>query len=469
MEPNSTPQGRINTRNVIHLMKAAMMVAFLFYTPFAYCQHAVSTLCGTSTQGNPLAGPNGITITPDGTTVLVADYSAHCIKAININSHAVTNFAGSGVAGNGDGSLSTAQFNFPSGIKTSSDGMFVYVADNGNCLIRKIDIANNTVSTIAGVYYAFSYLDNANGLQAMFNQPVDLVIAPGDSVLYISDTENHIIRKLNLLTTAVATIAGVPGSIGSNDGAASTAKFRNPKGLALSANGSLLYIADAGNHKVRVLDLANASVSTLAGSGLPGNDDNASGTSATFNTLQGVALLPNDSLLFVMDSFSNRIRAVNTATTAVTTVAGTTSTAQSHFADNNDGLQAKFYHPVNAVLSLNSDRLFISDQENFRVRTMNTDLVVMSAANGAYLPDYHVFPTPVRENINISVNHALADHPVFTLTNTIGQIIFRGTGDYYSIHGGYELPVIDFPGGIYILKIQSGDHTSCYKIIKSTE
>ena len=69
----------------------------------------------------------------------------------------------------------------------SSDGQNLFVADNANCLIRKIDIPGNTVSTLAGVYYAFSFLDNADGMQAMFNQPVDLLIAPGDSVLRQSE------------------------------------------------------------------------------------------------------------------------------------------------------------------------------------------------------------------------------------------------------------------------------------------
>ncbi len=70
------------------------------------------------------------------------------------------------------------------------------------------------------------------------NQPYDIIIAPGDSVLYISDSENHAIRKLNIVANSVTTVAGVGGTFGNDDGAALTATFRNPSGLALSSDGN---------------------------------------------------------------------------------------------------------------------------------------------------------------------------------------------------------------------------------------
>src|SRR5262249_20325519 len=152
-----------------------------------------------------------------------------------------------------------------------------YIADNFNCLIRKIDVNNGMVSTLAGAYNAYSYSDNSNGLLAEFNQPMGIAISPDDSFLYITDSENQLIRKVNISTTEVTTVAGIAGSSGANDGAANSATFRSPKGICISSNGQILYIADAGNHKIRKLDLANEMVSTVAGDGTGGYIDNASG------------------------------------------------------------------------------------------------------------------------------------------------------------------------------------------------
>jgi len=444
------------------------LIAVFFFSGNVIAQYAVSTLAGTSTQGNPFAGPNGVCITPDGSTLYLADYTAQRIKKITIATGVVTNYAGNGTPGYTDGSLLTAKFNYPAGVKISSDGLYLYVCDNNNCLIRKIDIAAGMVSTIAGVYNAFAFADNANGLLAMFNQPADLAIAPGDSVLYVSDTENHVIRKINLLTTAVTTIAGVPGSFGSTDGAGSVAKFHNPKGICISGNGLILYVADAGNNKIRRVDLSGATVSTIAGNGIATYADNTNGLLASFNIPQGLSVLSNDSLLFIDDTFNDRIRQINLASTEVSTIAGTSSTSTSHFADNSNGLLAKFYHPVSSVLSINSDKLYISDQENYRVRVMSTDIISTSVKENNFNPDFSVYPDPAKDYLTIRFKSAANGYYNYSVINAQGKLAIPEKKILVSSTDQLiKIDLRDFPDGVYLIRLLSEKNSYAARIIKN--
>jgi sugar lactone lactonase YvrE len=435
------------------IRKLLALLTSLYFLNSSFAQNSVSTLCGTSIQGSPLAGPSGICITPDGSTLYLADYTAHRIKKIIVSSGAVTNFAGSGTSGYSDGALLSSQFSYPTGIEISADGNFLFVADNGNCLIRKIDIANSQVSTIAGVYNAFDFADNPNGMLAKFNQPADIAIV-GDSVLYVSDAENYIIRKINLNTTAVTTVAGTPMTFGNTDAVGLNAKFRYPRGLCLANNSQTLFVADASNHKVRKINLSDMNVTTLAGTGFQGNADNSIGTLASFYLPQGVAALPNDSLLYVMDSYNNLIRAVNLNTTEVTTIAGSTSTSTNHFADNVNGLLAKFYHPVSAVLSSSSDKLFISDQENFRIRRMNTDLSFPTALSEYNIPaSLTIYPNPAKDYTYILVPKNLNSEIQLDILNVSGSIVTSKNINVHELQT-VRIPIHNLANGIYYIRLK---------------
>ncbi len=434
-------------------------------SPGLKAQHAVSTLCGTGNQGVPFSGPNGICITPDGSTLYAVDYSSHRIFRITVSSGAVIPFVGSPTPGYLDGAISIARFYYPSGIKISSTGQELYIADNANCLIRKIDLVNSFVSTTAGVYNAYGFADSSNGNFAKFNQPVDLVIAPGDSIIYISDSENHVIRQLNLNTTAVSTVAGTPTVLGLVDGPSSTAKFRNPGGLALSSDGTMLYVADAGNHCIRKIDLATNITSTLAGTGAPGNADALTGTQASFNIPQGVSILANDSLLYVMDTFNNLIRSINLTTSSVTTIAGSVSTPQLHFADNLNGLLSKFYHPVNGILSPDMQKLFITDQENFRIRIMNTDVVFTTINEQQEQQHAGIFPNPASGLHEIFLQTSLTGVVEITSFNLLlqeTQIMKLIIGQHGEI---VKLPANIFNPGVNIIRISNHLNTIYDKII----
>ena len=204
----------------------------------------------------------------------MADQSNHLIRKIVISSGAVTTLAGSGNSGFLDSTTGTlAKFNKPSGITT--DGTNLYVADIENHKIRKIVISTGVVTTFAGS--GGQDAANGTGTAASFRYPSD--ITTDGTNLYVSDTNNHIIRKIVISTGVVTTLAGSAGSIGSTNGTGTAARFESPYGI--TTDGTHLYLADAGNRKIRKIVISTGAVTTLAGTGSAASSD-GTGTSSKF-------------------------------------------------------------------------------------------------------------------------------------------------------------------------------------------
>lgn len=154
-------------------------------------------------------------------------------------------------AGSTDGNTTTARFNAPRGIASAPDGS-VYVADTGNHTIRRI-APNGIVTTVAGTAGVAGFNDGI-GADALLNSPSGLdVNALGE--VFIADTGNFVVRKLTV-DGRLITIAGTPRVAGYADGPARAARFSGPVGLRLHDNA--LYIADTANNAIRKLDLTPA-------------------------------------------------------------------------------------------------------------------------------------------------------------------------------------------------------------------
>jgi len=157
---------------------------------------AVTTLAGTGSSGSAdnstgtsasFNGPRGITT--DGTNLYVADSDNHLIRKIVISTGVVTTLAGTGSNGSANGTGTSASFNYPNGIAT--DGTNLYVIDTNNHRIRKIVISTGVVTTLAG---SSSGSTDATGTSASFNYPIG--ITTDGTNLYVSDQSNHRIRKI---------------------------------------------------------------------------------------------------------------------------------------------------------------------------------------------------------------------------------------------------------------------------------
>jgi len=244
----------------------------------------------------------------------------------------VSTLAGSGVAGYNDATGALAQFNAPRGVAVDSAGN-VYVADTGNSRIRKI-APGAVVSTLAGSPYPG--LVDGTGSGAAFLYPTGIALDVSGNA-YVADNGNHAIRKVVTATAVVATLAGGSTFGGYLDATGAAARFNAPETTAVDAAGNV-YVADAGNHAVRMITPAGM-VSTLAGSTLVGSSDGPAVT-AKFNLAQGVATDAAGNV-YVTDRGANRIRKLAATPYAYTVsghvvglISGSTLVLQNNAADN---------------------------------------------------------------------------------------------------------------------------------------
>ena len=235
---------------------------------------------GTAAQFNL---PGGVALDGTSTNLYVTDTNNQCIRKIVLSTGIVSYVTGGGTNPNSgstganpgyvDGSNSSAKFNHPSGIivGTASSSYFgsLLVADRDNNSIRKVELrSNGATSTLVGDYTA-GFVDGTL-TAARFNHPTG--VAMFGSTLYVADTGNHCIRKIQ--GTVVTTLAG-NGAPGANDGTGVVAQFNAPSGIAVDYLGNV-YVADTGNNRIRKITPTGV-VSTLAGS----SQGNTTGTAAS--------------------------------------------------------------------------------------------------------------------------------------------------------------------------------------------
>ncbi len=183
-----------------------------------------------------------------------ADTQNHAIRTFDSNYKVVT-VAGNGTPGYVNGPKQSARFSGPTRITPDGAGNF-YISDVGNFAIRKLDTANN-VSTFAGMAVQ-GYRDGA-GSQAMFAMPTSVVYNPSDHYVYVADALNNCIRRISS-AGVVSTYAGTTTS-GYVNGSLTAARFSSPTDLVIS--GTTMYISDTMNNSIRRIDMSTGVVSTL--------------------------------------------------------------------------------------------------------------------------------------------------------------------------------------------------------------
>jgi sugar lactone lactonase YvrE len=247
--------------------------------------------------------------------------AAHCRAQTTYTLYAFTNFVGKpGGAGNVDGAVGTARFNWPFGVALDSAGN-VYVADSLNHTIRKVT-TDGVVTTVAGSAGQAGSADGT-GSVARFYSPNGASV-DSECNVYVADSYNNTIRKITP-AGAVTTLAGLPQfdtngwSVGgSADGTGSAARFNGPSAVCVDSAGNV-YVADRGNHTIRKVSPEGA-VTTLAGSAGQAGSADGTGSVARFNYPLSVAV-DSAGNVYVADTDNDLIRRV-TANGVVTTLAG---------------------------------------------------------------------------------------------------------------------------------------------------
>lgn len=256
-----------------------------------------------------------------------------------------------------------ASFNYPSAVAVDNSGAFLYVTDINNHRIRKVTVASGLVATLAGSGAAS--FSNGVGTAATFNQPNDIVLdAVGNA--FIADGFNHRIRQIVLATGVVSTLAG-SGSASFANGIGTNAMFNLPSGFAIDTSGAILYVSDWYNQRIRQVAIASATVSTLAGSG-SGSFANGIGTLASFSMPAGMAFDATRGNLLLADYGNNRIRQIVVSTRSVTTLAGSGASAST---DSVSGATAAFNRPIGLALDASSGSVLVADRNGNRVRQID--------------------------------------------------------------------------------------------------
>jgi sugar lactone lactonase YvrE len=284
---------------------------------------------------------------------------------------AVTTLTGSVLtSGSVDGPAASALFGDPTGLAMDATGN-IYIADNANNTIRKLS-ADGQVTTIAGLAGQAGSADGS-GANALFNSPSGIVLAP-NGYLYVTDTGNDTIRSVST-SGVVTTIAGSPGQLGTTNAVGSLARFSSPLGIAVDATG-LLYVADSGNHEIRLVTTAG-SVTTFVGFATVWGSADGTGTNAMFNGPVGLAF-DSTGNLFVSDSANHTIRKITSAgvVTTFAGLAGVDGTA------DGTGSAARFGRPAELKIDRASN-LFVVDSFYHTIREISPAAVVTTVAGVA--------------------------------------------------------------------------------------
>jgi sugar lactone lactonase YvrE len=276
-------------------------------------------LAGNGVQGNfngtgtgaSFYQPTGVAVDASG-NVYVADLRNNMIREIS-PAGVVTTMAGSGLQGSANGIGGAASFYQPTGVAVDASGN-VYVAENGNDLIREIS-QNGTVTTFAGT--GASGAVNATGTAASFNHPQGIAVDANGNI-YVADYDNNLIREIS--PAGVTTTLAGNSNPGADDGNGTAASFNEPTAVAIDASFNV-YVADFGNNLIRKISPAG-SVTTLAGSGAQGSAD-GTGKAASFKTPTGVAVDAAGNV-YVADWGNNLVRIISPAG-AVSTLTSTAS------------------------------------------------------------------------------------------------------------------------------------------------
>lgn len=269
-----------------------------------------------------LRHPQGAAMDSSGNLYL-ADTGNHTIRSITPGGLVSTLAGQLGQVGYQDGPAGSARFSSPAGVAVAggAGGVTVYVADTGNQVIRVIQ--GGQVTTLAGTAGTAGARDSsgAGARDATFNHPSGLAL-DGQGNLLVADRDNDTLRRIALADGTVTTLAGTPATAGSVDGPGGSgggALFNAPAGVAVSLDGRIVYVADTGNHTLRVLQ--GGQVTTLAGT--PGQPGSVDGTGPT--QLNGPVAIALDRVgnLFVANAGSSTVCLVSPAPAgAVTTIIG---------------------------------------------------------------------------------------------------------------------------------------------------
>ncbi len=303
----------------------------------------------------PLAFPGKVLADAKDDRLFIAD-SNHNRIAITKLDGALVETIGTGERGFADGGFDKASFYRPQGMALDGDNL--YIADTANHLIRRVDLKARTVNTIAGTgRQSRDYFKQGPAREVGLNSPWDLQLV--GRALYIAMAGPHQIWKLDLDKEAVSTFAG-SGREARLDGPLLEAGFAQPSGLA--TDGKSLFVADSESNIIRAIDLSSGQVTTVVGGDLFKFGD-VDGRSDDVRLQHPLGIFALDGKVLIADTYNHKIKQLVPASRSVKTLFGTGKPGQT------DGTSPSFYEP--GGLSAANNKLYVADTNNHAVRVVD--------------------------------------------------------------------------------------------------
>jgi len=341
--------------------------------------------------------PNQICVDSTNTYMYVADTYGFKIRRITLSNGNVITIAGTGVRDYTDGPGVSARFGPIAGICIDSTSTYLYVSDSQFCKIRRISLTDGqyTVVGVAGSTQN-TFIDGV-GSNAGFYSPSQICIDSTNTYLYVTDSFNHSIRRISLTdgNYTVFTISGT-GIAGVANGQIGGATYYYPWGICIDSTSTYVYVTDSQNHTIRKIDLMYSNeiqklylVTTISGNvdvygqatRVSGSGD-GTGTGAAFYNPNAICIESTNTYLYVGDTANNKIRRIRISDINVTTIAGTGTIGSNDGA----GSTATFSGP-SGIFAESGTTLYVGDTNNNKIRKMYiTDLINSTSISSSSVP-----------------------------------------------------------------------------------
>ncbi len=444
------------------LLKLYLTILPAIFACMAHAQvNIITTIAGKDTFG--YSGDGGpatnaklkapYRICPDQSgNIVITDALNHRIRKISKADGYISTIVGTGSPGfSGDGGAATdAKLEVPQGMFIDDNGN-LFICDAISERIRKVELSTGIITSIAGNGSIGNGGDGGAATNAEFYYPEGLFVNKKGEI-FIADWGNKKIRVINPTSGVITTFAGTGiGGYSGDGGPAINATIDAPLDVYADTNGNVL-ISDQYNHRVRKVDCATGIITTVAGNGTPGySGDGGLAVNAQLNEPDGL-FVDRYNNLFIADYFNGAVRKVDAVTGIITTVAGTGVTGFS--GDGGPATNAKLF--CSDVFVDSYGNLIIADYENNRIRKVSSGVALTDIDKAV---EATLFPNPTTGVFSVQVPAGIS---LLTIYNIGGVAVLSQT----LTTGTAEVDLSGFPSGIYLVYVRSGDKLYVNKVMK---